>query len=100
MSAPTPTASITIRERGEEAFYEAMFRHDARQVKRRIGRAWLERDEAGGWRRRRGRVPDGFYDERRAHVAAAQIVSVHLADAAEIERIEHERRSAGITFRE
>src|SRR5438876_82953 len=65
MSAPTRTASLTLRERGEEAFYEAMFRHDGRQVKRRIGPAWLERDDAG-----------------------------------EIERSEHERRSAGFTFRE
>jgi integrase len=96
----TPTASIIIRERGKEAFYEAMFRVDGRQVKRRIGLAWLERDATDGWRRRRGRVPDGCYDERRAHVAAAEIVSVYLADAAEIERIERERRDRGITFRE
>jgi hypothetical protein len=77
-----------------------MFRHNGKQLKRRIGPAWLERDETGGWRPRRGRVPDGFYDERRAHVAGAQIVSDYLAEAANVERIEHERRTRGITFRE
>jgi integrase len=100
MPARTPTASIVIRERGGEAFFEAMFRHDGKQLKRRIGSAWLERDETGGWRTRHGRVPDGRYDERRAHAAAARIVSDYLSEAAEIERIQHERRSRGVTFRE
>jgi hypothetical protein len=99
MSA-TPSAAIIIRVQGEKPFYEAKFRHDGRQVKRRIGPAWLERDETRDWRPRRGRVQDGYYDERRAHAAAAQTVSQYLADAADIERIEHERRSRGITFRE
>ncbi|TMK98030.1 MAG: site-specific integrase [Actinobacteria bacterium] len=100
MSARTPTASIAIRERGGEAFFEAMFRHDGKQLKRRIGPAWLERDDNGGWRARHGRVPDGCYDERRAHAAAARIVSDYVTEAGEIERIEHERRSRGVTFRE
>lgn len=100
MSTPAPTASIAIRERAGDAFFEAMFRHQGRQLKRRIGAAWLERDETDEWRPRRGRVPDGYIDQRRAHALAAQIVSDYLAEAAEIERVERERRTRGVTFRE
>jgi hypothetical protein len=76
-----------------------MFRHAGTLVKRRIGPAWLERD-GEGWKARRGRIQDGFYDERRAHVAAAEIVSRFMSDAANVERVEQERRTRGVTFRE
>src|ERR1700731_2341819 len=98
--ARIPSAAIVIRVQGGRPFYEAKFRYDGRQVKRRLGAAWLERDETGGWRARRGRVPDDCYDERRAHAAAARIVADCVAEAADVERIEHERRSRGVTFRE
>ena len=87
----TPSAAIIIRVQGGKPFYEAKFRHDGRQVKRRIGPAWLDRDETRDWRPRRGRVPDGHYDERRAHAAAAQMVSDYVAEAADIERIDWRR---------
>jgi integrase len=101
ISASNPTASIIVREHHGQPFYEAKFRHDGRQIKRRIGPAWLERDAAGGgWRRHRGRVAEGAYDERAAHVAAAQLVSEYVAEAADLERAERERRTRGVTFRE
>jgi integrase len=99
MSVKNPTASIIIREQGEQAFYEAKFRHNGRQVKRRIGPAWLDPD-GGGWRLRRGRVRDGFYDKRGAHVAAARIVAAYVADAANVEQVERERQTRGVSFRE
>lgn len=37
-----------------------------RQCYRRVGRAWMEPDGAGGWRWRRGRAPDGCVDRREA----------------------------------
>ncbi|MGI8427822.1 MAG: tyrosine-type recombinase/integrase [Solirubrobacteraceae bacterium] len=40
-----------------------------RQCYRRLGRAWVEPDGAGGWRRRRGRAPDGCLDRRAAERA-------------------------------
>lgn len=40
-------------------------------------------------------MPEGSYDERRAHVAAAEFVSDYLAEAADLERIEQERRNRG-----
>ena len=52
------------------------------------------------WRPRRGRVPDGYLDERRAHVAAAEFVRSYVKDFNETERVERERRTRGVTFRE
>jgi integrase len=95
-----PSASIVIRAQRDAVYYEAKWRHQGKQVKRRIGPAWLERDDRAGWRPRRGRVPEGSYDERRAHVAAAQLVSDYLAEAADLERVEQERRNRGVSFRE
>ncbi len=96
-----PVASIVVRVHNDQPFYEAKFRHAGRQVKRRIGPAWLERDPgARDWVARRGRVPDGAFDERRAHVKAAGIVAEYVTSAADVERVERERREAGVTFRE
>jgi integrase len=101
MSARNPSATIVIREYRGQAFYEAKFRYRGRQVKRRIGPAWIEADPStGGWKRRRGRVADDAYDERRAHVAAAQIVAEYVAAATDLEHVAQERRSQGVTFRE
>jgi integrase len=96
-----PVASVVVREHNDHPFYEAKFRHAGRQVKRRIGPAWLERDpHSGHWRSRKGRVADGSYDERRAHVKAAGIVAEYVTDATEVERVALERKTAGVTFRE
>ncbi len=101
MPAPNPSATIVVREHRGQVFYEAKFRHNGRQIKRRIGPAWLERDpDTGRWRRHRGRVAEGAYDERAAHVAAAQLVAEYVDEAANIERVERERRTRGVTFRE
>jgi len=51
----------------------------------------------GGWRPRRGRVPEGFFDEKRATVRTAELVAEH--DAGERE-IECERRELAATVRE
>ncbi len=99
MSETNPPAALVLRDHIGKPFYEAKFRHDGQQVKRRIGPAWLERD-GDGWRKRKGRIPDGYFDERTAHVEAANIVAHHVKDATETERVEHERRIRGVTFRE
>ncbi|MDO8185975.1 tyrosine-type recombinase/integrase [Conexibacter sp. JD483] len=99
MSAVVPAIVIAFSQQSETAFYEAKWRdRDGRQVKRRLGRAWVERGVNGaGWRRRRGRTPAGWLDERTVHVAAAELV----------ERVEQERaedaaaraRATAVTFR-
>jgi integrase len=101
MSTPNPSAAIVIRPHGGQAFYEAKFRHQGRQIKRRIGPAWVDLDpETGEWRPRRGRLGDGFCDERRAHVAAAEIVARYVTEADDQERVQRERRTNGVSFRE
>ncbi len=101
MPTPKPTANVTVRDHRGQPFYEAKFRHQGRQIKRRVGPAWLEPDpETGNWRPRRGRVPEGSYDQRAAIVAAAQAVDQYVAEAADLERVERERRTRGVTFRE
>ena len=79
-----PCPAIIIRQSSGRPFFEAKFRYAGRQVKRRIGEAWLEWNaEAGGWKPRRGRVPAGAYDERRAHVRAAGVVTEYVASVEE-----------------
>ena len=99
-SLPLPTAALLLREHRGEPFYEAKFRYAGHQVKRRIGPAWLVRDATGGWVPRRGRLADGFFDERRAHIAGAELVAAYVKDFNETERVERERRTRGVTFRE
>jgi integrase len=45
-----------------------------RQNYRRVGRAWMEPDGSGGWRRRRGRAPDGHVDQRAAERAMDALI--------------------------
>ena len=100
-AGPFPTPSLVVRELSGEPFYDAKFRYAGRQVKRRVGPAWLSRDPSTGeWRPRRGRVGDGAFDERRAHVAAAELVERLVTEWVDADRIAAERRNRGVTFRE
>ncbi len=54
MSAPKPTATVFIREQRGQAFYEAFWRYEGRQLKRRLGPAWLDQNVAGEWIRSPG----------------------------------------------
>jgi cytochrome P450 len=97
-SEPLPSPSLVVRDHNGEPFYEAFFRHDGRQVKRRIGPAWLQRT-GDVWTRRRGRPQTGFYDQRSATVRAAQLVGEYaqaVADAREAARRDAQR---AVTFR-
>lgn len=93
-------ASAVVVRVGKDGtpFFEAKWRDaERRQMKRRLGPAWVEPDGAGGWRKRSGRPPADWLDHRAAHVAAAEKV-------AEVEQ-EHERaaeaaaRESVATFR-
>ena len=100
MSAPNPTATVFVREQRGQAFYEAFWRYQGKQLKRRLGPAWLDQDATGEWTARKGRVAEGYLDERRAHVAAAELVAAYVEQADNVERTERELRAKGITFRE
>ncbi len=100
--------NLVAREQNGRVFWEAKFRHDGKQVWRRVGPAWLEPDPqtpttARGRARlrpRRGRVAPGYLDERAATVGAAEIVRTYVHEIGNAQRIKEERRVAGATFRE
>lgn len=73
-----PRFHLVVREaRDGTPFYEVKWRSriDAgRQLKRRIGPAWLDRSADGEWRKRAGRARGGAYDERTGTVRAAEVV--------------------------
>ena len=96
-----PTGALVVRTDAKgHPFYEAKWRRNGSQVKRRVGSAWLERAPDGSWRPRRGRAPDGFFDEKLATVRAAELVVEHDAAEREIESERRERRELGATVRE
>ncbi|HEX4188222.1 MAG TPA: tyrosine-type recombinase/integrase [Solirubrobacteraceae bacterium] len=99
MSGAVPRAALVVRVHNGKPFYEAKFRYEGKQVKRRIGPAWLEAADQG-WQKRKGRVTDGHFDERMAHVEAASIAAKHVREASERERVERERRTNGVPFRQ
>jgi hypothetical protein len=68
--------ALVIRAHNGRVFYEGKWRDSrGRQVKRRIGPAWMERGEGeGGWCKRRGRVPEGWFDEKSAIVELRRLV--------------------------
>lgn len=103
MSSPArlPTGSLVVRRGPTGApFYEAKWRYQGRQRLRRVGPAWLVPDESGGWAPRRGRVPEGSFDEKRATVAMAAMIEQDAADVVEAELAEEARRNRPVSFRE
>jgi integrase len=68
--------------------------------KKRLGLAWLEPAEAGGWRKRKGRCPDGWLDERAATVAADEAMRQHAIAVAGAERAAQRERERVPTVRE
>jgi integrase len=82
----TPAITVTAGKGATPtAYYEAVW-HEPRPgrtaiaAKQRVGKAWLtfagcDVNGKPQWTKRPGRVPEGFYDERRAHAAAAEAVA-------------------------
>jgi hypothetical protein len=78
--SPPPASWLVVGiARNGEPVYEAGWRHRLsdgrlRTMKRRLGPAWLERDETVGFSRRRGRPKPGYLDEHAAIVAKDRVV--------------------------
>jgi hypothetical protein len=67
--------------------------------KRRLGSAWLERDETGALRRRRGRLKPGYLDEHAAIVAKDRVVREVERELAERVAAAERAANAPPTFR-
>ena len=77
-SGSDPTGALVVVGRADRPVYEAKWRRAGRQVKRRVGPAWLERaSDDSGWITRRGRVQEGYFDEKRATVRMAELIAEH-----------------------
>ena len=79
VSRPKPTGTILFREgkggASEVVYAVAKWRDSTgRQNYRRVGRAWVQSDGAGGWRPRRGRAPEGYLDRRAAERAMDALI--------------------------
>jgi integrase len=107
LSKPQITPAVVVRVGPDGTpFYEAKWRQPvpdgpSRQLKRRLGRAWLELDKDESWQKRRGRTPEGWLDGRSAHVAAAEAVAAVTQEAkqADVAAVE-EARAAAVTVRQ
>jgi integrase len=91
--SPPPASWLVVGiARNGEPVYEAGWRHrrpdgSLKTMKRRLGVAWLERDESDALRRRRGRPKPGYLDEHSAIVSKDRLVR-------EVERELAERAAA------
>jgi integrase len=98
--APNPSARPFIRERATGPFWYGKWSRNGQPVIRALGRAWVELDSDGGWRRKRGRSPDGALTEAEAAARMLALVLEHDAEQTLLERDIEERRRRGVTFRE
>lgn len=102
--------NLVLRSRAgvsDRVYWDAQWRHrsdataDWHLKKKRLGLAWLEPDEKGGWRKRRGRgrCRDGWLDERGAYLAAREAMETQLREAAEEARRARLAAQRSATFR-
>src|SRR6202035_3185412 len=98
--APNPSARPFIRQRAPGPFWSGKWSRNAQPVIRALGRAWVESDGNGGWRRRRGRAPEGTLTEAEAGERMLALVREHDDEQTLLERDAQERRRRGVTFRE
>jgi hypothetical protein len=100
MATPKPSARPFIRQRATGPFWYAKWSRHGQPVIRALGRAWGESDGNGGWRRRRGRSPEGALTEAEAAERMLALVREHDAEQILLERDAAERRRRGVSFRE
>jgi len=77
-------ALIVVERDGGPAYYAKWRDSTRRQVKRKLGPAWAERDAEGACRKRRGRAHDGFLDENAAIVEMRRVIDAHEVDLATV----------------
>jgi integrase len=100
MAPPNPSARPFIRQRATGPFWYAKWSRNGEPVIRALGRAWVDSDGNGGWRRRRGRAAGGALTEAEAAARMLALVREHDAEQTVLERDAEERRRRGVSFRE
>ncbi len=100
MTLAQPTTRPFVRQRSSGVFWYGKWSRDGQPVVRSLGRAWVEPDGSGGWRRRRGRPPEGTLTEAEAAARMLQLVKAHDDEQRLLEADADERRRRGMTFRE
>ena len=100
MVTPNPGARPFIRQRATGPFWYAKWSRNGQPVIRALGRAWVDADGNRGWRRSRGRPPDGALTEAEAAERMLTLVREHHAEETLLERNAEERRRRGVSFRE
>jgi integrase len=89
-----------IRQRATGPYFYGKWSRNGQPVIRALGRAWVESDGNGGWRRRRGRAPEGTLTEAEAAGRMLALMHEHDAEQTLLERDADERRRRGVTFRQ
>ncbi|HUA06395.1 MAG TPA: tyrosine-type recombinase/integrase, partial [Solirubrobacteraceae bacterium] len=97
---PQPTSRPFVRDRASGPYWYAKWSRAGRPVIRALGRAWVEPDDVGGWRQRRGRPVGGALTEAQAAARMLELVRDHDAKMTQLEADAKERRRRGVTFRE
>ncbi len=107
--AQAQQGSLRLRLRegaGEKVYWDAEWRYRLDSLapwkfkKCRLGLAWQVPDGAGGWKKRKGRCPDGWLDERAANVAAVAAMEAHAREMAASERDHRKAAEAFVSVRE
>jgi integrase len=81
MSDKMSVGNLRVRTYKNKVYLEAKWRDSGRtQRAKRLGLAWLEKDPAGEWVKKSGRVKPGYLDDRRAHVLMAEVIADHEAE--------------------
>ena len=101
---PPPSWLVVGTARNGELVYEAGWRHrrpggTLKTMKRRLGLAWVERDETGALRRRRGRPKPGYLDEHAAIVVKDRLVREIEREFTEQAAAAERAANAPVTFR-
>jgi integrase len=101
--------SLVVRLRAgaaDRVYWDAQWRFrmassdDWRLKKERLGLAWQEPDGAGGWRKRKGRCPEGWLDERAANIEAVAAMQRHAVKLIAGEQQARDEARHKVTVRE
>jgi integrase len=98
--SPVTSARPFVRQRASGCFFYGKWSRHGQPVIRALGRAWVEPDGDGGWKRKRGRAPKGVLTEAEAATRMLQLMREHDAEQTVLEGDEEERRRRGVSFRD